>query len=94
MTVQSESSPKVQPTATESVDLDTSNECVACEAFTKVLGDRMLSNSKNNDMFIMDVTDLCNEIDVMYKDQVNTNLYSRIIFQRADSKCNFHSHWF
>jgi len=57
-------------TTTESVkELDRSDSCAACEAFITVFEDRLTNDSINIDE--IDLVELCNEVEITYKDQVN-----------------------
>jgi len=59
----------VHLTTTESVELDSSNSCAACEAFITVFEDRLTNDSVSVDD--LDLVELCNEVEVNYKDEVN-----------------------
>lgn len=60
----------IQPTTTttESVELDKSEECAACEAFITVFDDRLNNNSVKIDE--IDIIELCDEVETTYKLQV------------------------
>lgn len=58
-----------QPTTTEVVELDRSEECATCEAFAKVFDDHVNNNSDVTEE--IDVVDLCDKVEIVYKDQVN-----------------------
>lgn len=62
----------VQPIASELVDLDKSDECVACESFTTVLSDRL---NKSVDINLIDMIELCDEVEVKQKNQVSRTRY-------------------
>jgi len=68
----------VQPTKTptESVKLDESDECAACEAFVTVFGDRL--NNDLADINEIDIIELCYEVGTSYKDQVSGGLLNLI----------------
>lgn len=59
----------LQPTTTKPAELDTSGECAACEAFVTVFNDRLNNKSVNIDE--IDLMELCYEVEVNHKDQVN-----------------------
>lgn len=56
--------------STEPVDLDRSVECAACEAFATVFDDHINNNSLNIEN--IDMTELCDEVEIVHKDQVIT----------------------
>jgi len=62
----------VHLTTTESAELDSSNSCAACEAFVTVFEDRLTNDSVNIDD--IDMIELCNEVEIANKDQVNTTI--------------------
>lgn len=57
----------------QSTDLDVSDECIACEVFVKVFDERLSNDSAKIDE--IDLNELCLEVDVQYKDQVNITSY-------------------
>jgi hypothetical protein len=59
----------MQPTTTKPVELDTSSECAVCEAFVSVFNDRLNNKSVNIDE--IDLMELCYEVDIKHKEQVN-----------------------
>lgn len=61
----------VLSTQAQSTELDNSDECITCEAFIKVFDVFMSNNTVNIDE--IDLKELCLEVDVQYKDQVNTS---------------------
>ncbi|XP_008187613.1 uncharacterized protein LOC100169068 isoform X1 [Acyrthosiphon pisum] len=59
----------VHLTTTEPAELDSSNSCAACEAFVAVFEDRLTNDSVNIDD--IDLIELCNEVEIAHKDQVD-----------------------
>ncbi|XP_027843877.2 prosaposin isoform X2 [Aphis gossypii] len=57
----------VHLTTTESVELDKTDSCSACEAFITVFEDRLTNDSISIDE--IDLVELCNEVEITYKDQ-------------------------
>lgn len=55
---------------TQLIELDNSDECMACETFVKVFDDRMSNDTLKIDE--IDLNELCLEVDVQYKDQVHS----------------------
>lgn len=73
---------RVHLTTTEPAEeLDTSNSCAACEAFVAVFEDRLTNDSVNADE--IDLNELCDEVEITHKDQVNTTI---LVFPIAVSK--------
>lgn len=70
-------SKKMTLTTTKPVDLDRSIECAACEAFAAVFDDHINNNSLNIDD--IDMIELCDEVEIIHKDQVST-IFIVIIF--------------
>lgn len=67
----------IQPTTTtESMELDKSDECAACEAFITVFDNRLNNNSVKIDE--IDIIELCNEVETTYKLQVGGGLLNLI----------------
>lgn len=62
---------------TQLTELDNSDECIVCEAFVKVFDDRMSNETLKIDE--IDLSELCLEVDVQYKDQVNIRYIFDII---------------
>jgi len=60
----------VHLTTKEPAELDSSNSCAACEAFVTVFEDRLTNDSLSIDD--IDLIELCDEVEVTHKDQVNT----------------------
>jgi len=68
----------VHLTTTEPAEeLDSSNSCAACEAFVTVFEDRLTNDSFNIDD--LDLIELCNEVEIAHKDQVNTTILVSLI---------------
>jgi len=59
-------------TTTKPSELDSSDGCAACEAFMTVFEDRLTNDSVSVDD--IDLIELCNEVEIAYKDQVNTTI--------------------
>lgn len=57
---------------TEPVDLDRSVECAACEAFATVFDDHINNNSNSLNIENIDMAELCDEVEIVHKDQVIT----------------------
>lgn len=74
------------PTTTKPVELDTSSECAACEAFVTVFNDRLNNKSVNIDE--IDLMELCNEVEIKHKDQVNSSLIILSLFWNCSSFSN------
>lgn len=62
---------------TQFTELDNSDECIACEAFVKVFDDRLSNDSLKIDKIGLE--ELCLEVDIQYKDQVNSSYILNII---------------
>jgi len=71
----------VHLTTTKSVELDRTESCAACEAFITVFEDRLTNDSTSIDE--IDLIELCNEVEITYKDQVN-NYIGFPILQKAN----------
>jgi len=69
-------------------ELDTSNSCAACEAFVAVFEDRLTNDSVNADE--IDLMELCNEVEVVHKDQVNTTIYIGVPDCSKQVMCNYY----
>ncbi|VVC25407.1 Hypothetical protein CINCED_3A004152 [Cinara cedri] len=59
----------------ESVELDKSDECAACEAFTAVFSDRLNNNSVDIDL--IDIIEFCDEVDVKHKNKYGCKLLNQ-----------------
>ncbi|XP_015370577.1 PREDICTED: prosaposin-like isoform X1 [Diuraphis noxia] len=59
----------VHLTTTKPMELDSSESCTACEAFITVFEDRLTNDSVSVDY--LDLAELCNEVEIVHKDQVN-----------------------
>jgi len=67
-------------------ELDSSDSCAVCEAFVTVFEDRLTNDSVSVDE--IDLIELCNEVEIAHKDQVNTTII--LVFLIAVSKlCAF-----
>jgi len=77
----------VHLTTTKPMELDSSESCNACEAFITVFEDRLTNDSVSVDD--IDLAELCNEVEIAHKDQVNT---TKLVFlnQSLHIMCNFY----
>lgn len=77
----------VHLTTTKPIELDSSESCTVCEAFITVFEDRLTNDSVNVDD--IDLVELCNEIEIAHKDQVNT---TKLLFLNHSLQimCNSH----
>uniref|UniRef100_A0A2H8TIU9 Sulfated glycoprotein 1 n=1 Tax=Melanaphis sacchari TaxID=742174 RepID=A0A2H8TIU9_9HEMI len=73
----------------ESVELDSSNSCAACEAFITVFEDRLTNDSVSVDD--IDLIELCNEVDIASKDEVNDML--KLVKYSCKAKFDDNNDW-
>lgn len=73
------------------MEFDKSDECVACEMFITVFDACLNKDSSNIDK--IDLNTLCDNVEILYRDQVNTKQYSWYYYIVGMSKmCNYYSY--